>query len=168
MYTCYIQSFKILDRFCNWAGRFESDLVENPRRHIFAWCGSYGNLNEIYYSKFTKDHSSKIGLIIARTNEPSHEIIVLFVLCKLVLQMCMHSHPVGLDMWFLVGSFIYFHTSCGETVRMCRLTWAFAGRLRDKYHNLMSWLKCLTKARVMNSKKEICNRNRKKPYGPYK
>ena len=29
----------------------------------------------------------------------------------------------------------------GETVRMRRLTWAFAGRICDKYHNLMSWLK---------------------------
>ena len=33
----------------------------------------------------------------------------------------------------------------GETVRMRRLTGAFAGRLCDKYHNLMSWLKwCFT------------------------
>ena len=29
----------------------------------------------------------------------------------------------------------------GETVQMRRLVWAFAGRLCDKYHNLMSWLK---------------------------
>ena len=28
-----------------------------------------------------------------------------------------------------------------ETVRMRRLAWAFAGRLYDKNHNLMSWLK---------------------------
>ena len=40
MYTCYIQRFKILASFCGWAGWFESYLVENPRRHIFAWCGS--------------------------------------------------------------------------------------------------------------------------------
>ena len=26
---------------CSWADLFESYLVENPRRHIFAWCGSY-------------------------------------------------------------------------------------------------------------------------------
>ena len=30
----------------------------------------------------------------------------------------------------------------GEAARMCRLAWAFAGRLCDKYHNLMRWLKC--------------------------
>ena len=28
----------------------------------------------------------------------------------------------------------------GESVQMRRLAWAFAGRLCDKYHNLMSWL----------------------------
>ena len=28
----------------------------------------------------------------------------------------------------------------GETARMRRLAWAFAGRLCDKYYNLMSWL----------------------------
>ena len=28
----------------------------------------------------------------------------------------------------------------GESARKRRLAWAFAGRLCDKYHNLMSWL----------------------------
>ena len=77
--------------------------------------------------------------------EPAHEIMALFVLRKLIHQMRMRSHPVGLDVWFLVGPFVYFHTSCVQTVkalaRMRRLTWAFAGRLCDKYHNLISWLK---------------------------
>ena len=40
MYTCSIQRFKIVASFCSWAGWIESYLVENPRRHIFAWCGS--------------------------------------------------------------------------------------------------------------------------------
>ena len=31
----------------------------------------------------------------------------------------------------------------GETARMRRLAWAFAGRLYDKYHNLTGKLKCL-------------------------
>ena len=35
--------------------------------------------------------------------EPPHEIMALFVLPKLILQMRMHSHQVGLDVWFLVG-----------------------------------------------------------------
>ena len=40
MYTCSIQSFKILASFCSWAGWFKSYLVENSWRHIFAWRGS--------------------------------------------------------------------------------------------------------------------------------
>ena len=39
MYTCYIQTFKILWAF-SWAGWFESYLFENPQRHVFAQCGS--------------------------------------------------------------------------------------------------------------------------------
>ena len=59
----------------------------------------------------------------------------------------MRSHPVGLDIWFFVRPFVYFQFMCAnsegsdETVRMRRLAWAFAGRLYDKYHNLMSWFK---------------------------
>ena len=70
--------------------------------------------------------------------------MALFVLRKLILQFNMHSHPVGLDVWFLVRPFVYFHTyvsyseGSGETAQMRRLAWAFAGRLCDKYHNLMS------------------------------
>ena len=44
-------------------------------------------------------------------NEPAHEIMALFVLRKFILQTHMRSHPVGLDVWFLVGPFVYFHTS---------------------------------------------------------
>ena len=49
--------------------------------------------------------------------EPWHEIIALFVLRKLILQTCMRSHPVGLDVWFLVWPFVYFHTSCVQTAK---------------------------------------------------
>ena len=38
-------------------------------------------------------------LIMNSMFEPSHEIMVLFVLRKLILQMRMHSYPVGLDVW---------------------------------------------------------------------
>ena len=41
MYICYSQSLRILASFCSWAGWFDSYLVENLRRHIFAWHGSY-------------------------------------------------------------------------------------------------------------------------------
>ena len=39
-YTCLIQNFKTLANLCRWAGRFESYLVANPRRHVFSWWGS--------------------------------------------------------------------------------------------------------------------------------
>ena len=63
----------------------------------------YINLNEIY-----KDKTKTIQAIL----EPSHEIMVLFVLCKLITQMRMHSHPLGQDVWFLVGLFLCVSTSC--------------------------------------------------------
>ena len=43
--------------------------------------------------------------------------MVLFVLCKLILQTRMRSHPVGLDVWFLVGPFVYFYTFCVRTAK---------------------------------------------------
>ena len=74
--------------------------------------------------------------------------MAIFILRKLILQTCMCSQPVGLDVWFVGGPFIYFfiyfmcanREGSGETAQMLRLTWAFAGRPCDKYHNLMSWL----------------------------
>ena len=49
--------------------------------------------------------------------EPSHEIMVFFILRKLILQMHMRSHPVGLDVWFLVWPFVYSHTLCVRTAK---------------------------------------------------
>ena len=49
-------------------------------------------------------------------NEPAHEIMVLFILRKLILQTRTCSHPVRLVVWFLVGPFVYFHASCVRTV----------------------------------------------------
>ena len=75
--------------------------------------------------------------------EPTHEIMVLFILRKPIFQTRMRSHPMGLNVWFF-GLFPYFMSTnregSGETARMRRLAWAFASRLCDKYHNLMSWL----------------------------
>ena len=50
-------------------------------------------------------------------NKPSHEIMVLFILSKLIHQMRMRSHPVRLDGCFLVGPIVYFHTSCVWTAK---------------------------------------------------
>ena len=43
--------------------------------------------------------------------------MALFVLRKYILQTRMRSHPVGLDVWCLVGPFVYFHTSCVRTAK---------------------------------------------------
>ena len=43
--------------------------------------------------------------------------MALFVLRKPILQMRKRSHPVGLDVWCLVGPFIYFHNSCVRTTK---------------------------------------------------
>ena len=80
--------------------------------------------------------------------EPADEIMGLFVLRKLILQTHMRSHPVGLDVRFLVGPFIYFHTPCVRTAKaLARLRrcagWPEASLVAYviKYHNFMSWLK---------------------------
>ena len=59
-------------------------------------------------------NSFELGLILF---EPSHKIMVLFVLRKLIFQRRMRSHPVGLDVWFLIDPFVYFHTSCMRTAK---------------------------------------------------
>ena len=43
--------------------------------------------------------------------------MALFVLRKMFLQTHMRSHQVGIDVWFLVGPFVYFHTSCELTAK---------------------------------------------------
>ena len=108
-----------------------------------------GLLDDLAFSwKIRKQNELCIWASMSKTNyfEPCHEIMALFVLQKLILQTRMRSHPVGLDVWFLVGPFVYFHILCVQTAKalMSRLAWAFAGSLCDKYQNLMSWLICLT------------------------
>ena len=50
----------------------------------------------------------------------------------------------------------------GETARMRRLAWAFAGRPCDKYHNLMSWLNYLRdKNKALTSSVFILYQSRK-------
>ena len=43
--------------------------------------------------------------------------MVLFVLRKPMLHTRMHSHLMGLDVWLLVGPFVYFHTLCVWTAK---------------------------------------------------
>ena len=43
--------------------------------------------------------------------------MALFILRKLILQSRMCIHPVGLNVWFLVGPVVYFHTSSVRTAK---------------------------------------------------
>ena len=61
--------------------------------------------------------SACVSTFCGFTFEPSHEMMALFVLRKLILQTRMQSHPVGLDTWFLVGPFVCFHTLCVRTAK---------------------------------------------------
>ena len=86
--------------------------------------------------------------------EPAHESMVLFVLRKLNLQTHMRSHPIGLDIWFWSDSRLLPYFKCvnsegsGETARMRRLAWAFAGRPCDNYSHELAHLSAFSKAAV--------------------
>ena len=87
--------------------------------------------------------------------EPAHEIMVLFVLRKLIFQTRLCSHPVRLDVWFFVRPFVYFYMSCansessGETAWMPGLAWAFADRWMPMWsHELAHTVRAKVKALV--------------------
>ena len=82
-------------------------------------CGE-GGVEFLFFNMRTMACERQLALNIVTpnwTNEPAHEIMVLFVLRKLIIQTRMRSHPVGLDVWFLVGPFVYFPTSCVRTAK---------------------------------------------------
>ena len=73
--------------------------------------------------------------------------MALFVLRKLIFQNA-HAQPPSGARCLIFGRTLrllpYFMCAnsdgSGETARMRSFAWAFAGRICDKYHNLMSWL----------------------------
>ena len=73
--------------------------------------------------------------------EPVLQILVLFILCKLDHSSNAHAQPSSGARCPIVGRilhllpYVMFANSegSGETARMRRLAWAFAGRLCDKY-----------------------------------
>ena len=76
-----------------------------------------------------------------------HEIMVLFFFRKLILPTRIRSQLSSGAKCLMFGRtlrllpyFMCADSEAGETARMHRLAWAFAGWLCDKYHNLMSWL----------------------------
>ena len=92
----------------------------------------------------TSHSGTALGKIII---EPSHEIMILFVLRKLILQTCMRSHRArclifGWTLRLLPYLECANSEGSAEAAQMRRLAWASAGRLGDKYmyYNLMSWV----------------------------
>ena len=79
---------------------------------IWTLCSFKSYLVHIYSSKCGEGTRS-----LREKWQPCHGIMVLFILRKLILQTRMRSHPAGLDVWFLVGSFFYFHTSCVQSAK---------------------------------------------------
>ena len=88
----------------------QGDCNEYPRLRKLSF-----NYHQIPTISVSLAHYPPLGL--NSIFEPFHEIVVLFVLPKLILQMRMHSHPMGLDVWVWVGSFVYFHTLCVRTAK---------------------------------------------------
>ena len=76
---------------------------------VLSWGGSLV-LRLFNIAGFTQIYNKFSSVI-----EPAHEIMAFFVLRKLILQSRMRSQPVGLDVWFLVGPFVYVHTLCVRT-----------------------------------------------------
>ena len=68
--------------------------------------------------------------------------------CSLVFYTQPHSGTISptIGMHLHLQSFYVYVSSYapGKTVRVCRLVWAFAGRMFERYHNLMNWLVSLT------------------------
>ena len=71
-------------------------------------------LHHLPFCHHTLTHYS---MIKPCSNEPTHGIMALFILRKLILQTCKRSHSEGLDVWFLVGPSVYFQTSCVRTAK---------------------------------------------------
>ena len=60
-YNFYTWNSKTLASRCSWADRFESYLVENVRRHIFAGCGSNENHGNATITAGTERTSRRTG-----------------------------------------------------------------------------------------------------------
>ena len=88
----------------------KTHLIESLQVADQSSCGctwsSFQRLSSVHDQSTDQEHD---------TIEPTHEIMVLFVLRKLILQTRMRCLPVGLDVWIRVGLFVFFHTSCMRT-----------------------------------------------------
>ena len=99
------------------------EILPEPKRRFIAQSLSCSPFHRLEMTEIlskgrkTLTHPSIQSQSMCFTNEPAHEFIVLFVLRKLILQTFMRSHPMGLDVWLLFGSFDYFHILCVRTAK---------------------------------------------------
>ena len=130
----------LLDHFEPSSWKLKNDERYDKCQFIFQWMvvvfqilelrtGWQRILEHSSYNRFTVDAKLLKESSYTTLTEPCHEIMVLFVLHKLFFFKC----ACAAIHWG-------FHV-CEQqmTAQMRRLAWAFAGRLCDKYHNLMSW-----------------------------
>ena len=112
----------------HWADSEDSDQIGRMPRLIWVLvgfvlqllkCFDWGNKQPWLCSVWSGFNlfASLRNLLIWSLIESTHEILALFVLRKFILQIHMRSHPVGLDIWFLVWLFVYFHSSCVGTAK---------------------------------------------------
>ena len=78
------------------------------------WCSHFAATVDARHKRVKLVQPFSLPLV---TFKPAQEIMALLVLRKLILQTRMRSHPVGLDVWCLVGPFVYFHISCVRTAK---------------------------------------------------
>ena len=97
--TCYMYNEYPLHMFlCSNMEKIIPKLSPNALHNCFSNLQGQTDTISIDYSRFFPPKSAMMKNIhLNRINEPSHEIMVLFVLRKPILQTRKHSHPVGLD-----------------------------------------------------------------------
>ena len=75
---------------------FYSTFIQN-KETIISYLKGKRNTVCYYYAKINILYITPITLGSQTISEPSHEIMELYLLHKLILQMLMRSQPVGLD-----------------------------------------------------------------------
>ena len=87
-----------------------NSVVSVPDHCLFIYIVRVSYREKLLYREDDRKVHFKLLHDLVIPFEPAHEIMVLFVLRKLIFQTRLRGHPVGLDVWFLVGLFVYFHT----------------------------------------------------------
>ena len=82
--------------------------LQRMKSAIISWAGSYVLGMSVLYNVATCTTDWFPHHIWAS----SWEIMALFILCKCIFQTGMCNHPTRLDVWVLVGPFVYSHRSC--------------------------------------------------------